>query len=207
MWPENIPRFPASLGRFLCLIPHLSRFDFHQNRRRRIRGNPLASFDRKCAPPQAPAPDITKYDQLSCGQLHEPRKNEVSIRRIPGRCCGLDWRPWMQRIKRILRGHRTIWIHQSQFWASWPELWETMGIGTAAYGNPGKRPHSVAREIALAVDLEVVKEHAQWRNPELRSQVAANQSSVLGGVGAHQSSVIGAVSEWVAGECGRVLGR
>ena len=32
----------------------------------------------------------------------------------------------------------------------------------AVAGFPGKRPQSVALEIALAVDSEVGKEHAQW---------------------------------------------
>ena len=91
----------------------------------------------------------------------------------------------MQRLQRIRRGARRIWIHQCQFRASWPELWETLAAGTAAFGISGKRPHSVAREITLAVDLEVVKRHAQWRDPELASQVAGHQSSVVEGVDAH----------------------
>ena len=43
----------------------------------------------------------------------------------------------------------------------------------------------------------MVKEHAQRGNPELKAEIGAVQSSVVGGV-------IGAVSKWVAHECNRV---
>ena len=43
---------------------------------------------------------------------------------------------------------------------------ETMDTGTTVGGNTEKRPRSDAPEIALAADLEAVKEHAQWWNPE-----------------------------------------
>ena len=37
-----------------------------------------------------------------------------------------------------------------------------MDTGAVAGGNAEKRPQSEAFEIALAVDLEVAKEYAQW---------------------------------------------
>ena len=73
-----------------------------------------------------------------------------------------------------------------------------METGTAAEGTTGKRPRSEALEIALAVDLEVVKGHAQCWNPELKPQVDVHQSSVAEGVD-------GAISAWVADERNRVL--
>ena len=75
----------------------------------------------------------------------------------------------------------------------------TVETGSAEDGNNGKRPGSEGLEIALAVGVEVVKGHAQWRNPDVRSQGAAHQFPVLGDVG-------GAVSAWVADEVHRVLG-
>ena len=35
-----------------------------------------SSFDRKCAPPEAPVTDTTSYDQLAYGQLHALCKKE-----------------------------------------------------------------------------------------------------------------------------------
>ena len=52
----------------------------------------------------------------------------------------------------------------------------------------------------MATDLEVVKEHAQERNPELKHQVESHPSSVTEGVG-------GEASAWVAAERNRLLGR
>ena len=72
---------------------------------------------------------------------------------------------------------------------------EPLAIESTGMGNNGKR-----LEIALVVDTSVVKEHAQWRNPDLKPQVEALQSSVVEGVD-------GAASSWAADECDRVLGR
>ena len=66
-------------------------------------------------------------------------------------------------------------------------------------GINGKRQRWHAPETALAADMSVVQEHAQWRNPALKPQVEAPQSSVAEGVD-------GAISAWVADECKRVLG-
>ena len=71
---------------------------------------------------------------------------------------------------------------------------------TAAYGNTEKRQSSKTLQIALAVELEVVKEHAQWRDPELKPEVDARQSSVVEGVD-------GAVSAWVEDGSYRELGQ
>ena len=65
---------------------------------------------------------------------------------------------------------------------------EAMGTGTTADRNMGKRPRGGALEIALAVDLEVEKEHAQWRTLELKPQVEARRSSVVEGVGGAASA-------------------
>ena len=72
--------------------------------------------------------------------------------------------------------------------------------GTAAGGTPEKSPRSAALEIALAVDLKALKEHAQWRNPELKPHVEPHQSSAMEGVD-------GAASAWVAEERNRALGQ
>ena len=53
-----------------------------------------------------------------------------------------------------------------------------MGMGPEVGGNTEKRPRSAALEIELAADLKVVKDPAQWRNPEFKPEVEAHQSSV-----------------------------
>ena len=70
-----------------------------------------------------------------------------------------------------------------------------METGHGMDGNLGKLFISdwTALDIALAFDLEVVKEHAQKRNPELEPQMDAYQSSIMEGV-------VGAVTAWVADE-------
>ena len=57
-----------------------------------------------------------------------------------------------------------------------------METGTAVGGTNQERPRSEALEIALPVNLEVEKKHAQCWNPELEPQVEAHQSSVVEGV-------------------------
>ena len=59
---------------------------------------------------------------------------------------------------------------------------DTVDAGTVVGGNTEKRPRRDALEIALAPDMEVVKEHAQWWNPELRPQVESHPISVMEGV-------------------------
>ena len=66
---------------------------------------------------------------------------------------------------------------------------DAMGTSTAAGGFTAKRPLSEALEIASAVDLEVVKEHALWWNPGLRPQVGARHSSAADGGGWHSISM------------------
>ena len=46
----------------------------------------------------------------------------------------------------------------------------------------------------------VVEEHAQWRNPDLKSRLDASQAPAVGGVDA-------ATSAWVAEVCNRALGQ
>ena len=52
-----------------------------------------------------------------------------------------------------------------------------MDIGASADGNSEESSRGGALEIALSVDSEGVKEHAQWWNPELKSLVDAHLSS------------------------------
>ena len=58
----------------------------------------------------------------------------------------------------------------------------TMDTDAAAGGHSEKRPRSEAPEIAVAIDSEVVREHAQWWNPELNPHVEAHNSTVMEGV-------------------------
>ena len=74
-----------------------------------------------------------------------------------------------------------------------------MENGPGMDANIEERPRSAALDIALPVDLEVEKEHDHWRNPEVKPQVGAHQSSVVEGVD-------GTVSAWVADEYNRALG-
>ena len=53
---------------------------------------------------------------------------------------------------------------------------DTMDPSTAEGGYTEGRPRSEALEIALSVAFQVAKEHAQWRNPEPKPQVAAHLS-------------------------------
>ena len=50
-------------------------------------------------------------------------------------------------------------------------------------GNTEERPRREALEIALAADLEVVKEYALRWNPVIKPQVEAHHSSAVVGVG------------------------
>ena len=52
--------------------------------------------------------------------------------------------------------------------------------------------------LAFVAEEEVVKEHAQWRNPDWKSRLDATQSSVVEGVDAAISAGVGEV-------CNRVL--
>ena len=63
--------------------------------------------------------------------------------------------------------------------------------------NQEKRGRVGDPRLATVADKEVVKEHAQWRNPELKSRLDAAQASVVGGVCAATS----------AEECHRTWGR
>ena len=64
-----------------------------------------------------------------------------------------------------------------------------------------KNVHAVRfSKLRWQFDLGGVREHAQWRNPELKPQVEARQSSVVDGAD-------GAEPAWVADECNRALGQ
>ena len=67
---------------------------------------------------------------------------------------------------------------------------------------PDKRCKRDAVCVAFVADKEVVKERAQWRNPELRPRVEAPRwaESAAGRVEA-------AISAWVADKCNRVPGQ
>ena len=58
--------------------------------------------------------------------------------------------------------------------------------------RPGKRYRADAFHTAFVAERDVVTEHAQWRNPEIRSKVEA---------------VDAAISAGIADECNRVLAR
>ena len=58
---------------------------------------------------------------------------------------------------------------------------EAMDTEVAPEGNTAKRPSGEALEMASAADLELVKRHAQRRNPELKPQVGAHHSSAMEG--------------------------
>ena len=75
-----------------------------------------------------------------------------------------------------------------------------MEIEPRVEGNFEKRLRSAALDTALAVDLEVAQEHAQWWNPELEPRLVAHRSSLVEGVD-------GAASAWIADECNRASGQ
>ena len=81
--------------------------------------------------------------------------------------------------------------------------WPPMEVVEPCVGSPlrrDKRSRADARRTALVADMAKVKEHARWRNPELKSRVDATQSSVAKRVDA-------AISLWVAEACNRVSGQ
>ena len=55
---------------------------------------------------------------------------------------------------------------------------DNMDTGKAVGGNIEKRPRGEGLETALAVDLEVAKEHAQTWNPELKPKAETHHSSL-----------------------------
>ena len=91
-----------------------------------------------------------------------------------------------------------------------------MDTSVSVTGKRGRTPADVAEHIdgppqnqerrcraddlcfAFVANKEVVKEHAPWRNPALKSSVGATHSSVAEGVGA-------ATPAWVAEERNRAL--
>ena len=61
------------------------------------------------------------------------------------------------------------------------DLEETPAPETPAVGTQGKRPRGDAIATALAADMLVVHEHAQWWNPAMKPHVEALQPSVVEG--------------------------
>ena len=57
-----------------------------------------------------------------------------------------------------------------------------MANTTPEMGQIEKRPRGDALEIAMAGDISVEQEHAQWWNPGLKPKMEALQSSVVEGV-------------------------
>ena len=61
----------------------------------------------------------------------------------------------------------------------------------------GKRCRTSGHHLTFAVDKEIVEEHAQWRDPQMRAHCDVNHASPLGGADA-------AISAWAAEERKRV---
>ena len=149
-------------------------------------GKTSASFDPNCAPSQAPASGSAKYDQLSNGQLHElcrqrgyHKKDTKAVLRT--RLEAMD-----AAAKKTAEGSSNDMDSsmRTRFTGKRSRCTNgTMEMGTEVGGDNEKRPRNTDLAIALEVDMEVVKEHAQWWNPELKPQVEAQQSSVAEGVG------------------------
>ena len=142
------------------------------------KGPAPSSFDRNCASPQAPVTDITNYDQLSRGQLHELRrqrgrhkKGTEPVLRTCLAAMDAASKKTADGVSGDIYKSTTVLGKRARI------MGDTMDAGTAVGGNTGNRPRSDALGVALAVDLKVVKEHAQWWNPELRPQVDAHHSS------------------------------
>ena len=154
------------------------------------------------APPhRAPAAESIEYDRISYGQLRELRgqrgqHKEDTKAVLRTRLAATD-----AAKKKFAEGSsQDMDTSLSVLGKGARPMGETMATRTAADGNADKSPRSEALGIAFAGDLEVQKEYAQWRNPELKPQVEAHQSSVMGGVD-------GAVPAWVADECNGVAGQ
>ena len=65
-----------------------------------------------------------------------------------------------------------------------------------ATGSQGQRPRGDAITNALAADMSVVHEHAQWWNPAMKPQVETIQASEV-------EETDGAISAWIADESSR----
>ena len=70
---------------------------------------------------------------------------------------------------------------------------DVAGNSGETLGNQAKRRRVGDPLSAFVAEQEVAKEHAQWRNRDLKSRLNASAASVVGGVDA-------AISAWVAGE-------
>ena len=159
------------------------------------------SFDRNCAPSQAPDGDYANYEQLSYGQLRELCRrrgyHKKNTKAAPNtRLEAMD--AATEKTKKGSSNHMdtsmTVLGKRSRTTEGSTET------GTAADGKSGKRTRSAAVNIAFAVDLEVVTGHVQWGHLGLEPRMEAQQFSVVEGVDS-------AVSAWVAGRCNRVWGQ
>ena len=171
--PRLIPA-PDSLHLYVQLPPDSLAGD---------KGPVSASFDRKCAASRAPATDTADYDQLSYGELHGLRTQrgyrKKDTKTAPRtRVAAAD----VAKKKHAGGSSRDMDTSMSALGERYRPMGDTMDTGEAADGNIEERQRGEALEIALAVALEVAKEHAQWWKPELEPQVDAHHPSGVEGV-------------------------
>ena len=77
------------------------------------------------------------------------------------------------------------------------------GVAEYLNGSPQRQDRRCrvgALRWTFVADKEVVKERAQWRDPELKSRMGPTHPSVVEGAGY-------ATPAWAAEECHRVLGQ
>ena len=116
-------------------------------------GHTSESFDRKCAPPQAPRCESTNC--MSCAN------NVDIIRRMARRRSRHVWRPWMLWGGSHREGPRMIWIRRRLFWEKGLALWRSPCLlKPRQWGRMG----SVREGMLVSPLLRwtfVVQEHAQ----------------------------------------------
>ena len=76
---------------------------------------------------------------------------------------------------------------------------EPSSIENPTSGAERVRSRGVVQATTLAADLAAVHTNAQWWPPDLKPEIAADQSSVV-------ERVDGATAAWVADECKCILG-
>ena len=127
---------------------------------------PASSIDKSCTPSRAPLADHGRFDHLSNGQIRGLRKRRVRGR-VESREVSVTRSASIEdeESRRILTGYGAS---DASVTVSGKRARPPAGVAELPDGpaiNQDKRFRADALRLAFAADTEVVKEHAQWRNP------------------------------------------
>ena len=131
-------------------------------------GHSSESFNCKCAPSQAPRCESANYDHLSYDQLREPRKQRGYHKKDAKAALRTRLGAKDSVGRRATEGAANDMDTSSSVSGKRARnMNEPLASEPTQMGINGKRPRKHAPETALAVDMSVVQENAQWRNPAL----------------------------------------